>query len=826
MGSGDEQATVGFAIPPALAAITARYELLAEVGRGGMGIVYKARDRQTADLVAVKVIHPSVAADSVLVERFRNELLLARRITHRNVCRVFDLNQFDGVAVISMEFVEGRSLRDMLREMESMSTRQGLKIVRQIAAGLGEAHAQGVVHRDLKPENILVARDGTVKIMDFGIARLADSRVTATGQLLGTPAYMSPEQAEGMPADARSDIYSLGLVMYEMFCGRPAFTAETPVAFVAKHARELPVPPRAIEADLPLRIDDAIRRCLEKNPAGRFQSVEDLDAALSAGAGVQADSAEHGATALPERLGGWQRADWGVLAAAAAGLILFFACFSSVSLAPRSQVAFDHSVLRRVADEYLQRLGVSGPEIRTIGTINAGAYVYLAKSYGAAAARDAANNPVRYWTWTLDFDHGSIDIDHRGGLVSFSREAVPLDANARPFDESRRQASRAAQDFFGHTMSTLELEHETRGRVDEFAWLGPSAARGLRQRYSVEIDARGISSLRRSTDVPPGYSMDAFPFGEITMNEWGLPLAVVIGACACLFGFVNRRRASQHARWRTAVTIAAFVVGGGYFLATFRTFGLGGAIAVTVAVGMLFAVVTYLGSIALEILSRRRDAFKLDTLNTLFSAAAGRPAPALSILRGCALGLLLVGVDTAAIWGATAHGGGRLSMIHIGLLGALINSSAWPLGLVAGISLIQVLGLSLLVALAHGVVSRVPMPAWAATLSAAALLGASGIRVSMATVEPWYLTALVLSIDYLVLLTVFRLFDLLTLSAAIGTFGFWWANYPLLVMQQPIGAVAPRIAFVMWGLLIAAAAVLAFESTLRRGYRRVAAAFE
>src|SRR5215471_1397930 len=155
MPSGDDLPTVGFAVPPSLAAITIRYELLCEVGRGGMGVVYKARDAQTRDLVAVKVLHPSAAADPAIVDRFRNELLLARRITHKNVCRVFDLNEFAGTTVISMEFVEGRSLRELLREVESLSTRQGLKIARQVAAGLAEAHAQGVVHRDLKPENIL-----------------------------------------------------------------------------------------------------------------------------------------------------------------------------------------------------------------------------------------------------------------------------------------------------------------------------------------------------------------------------------------------------------------------------------------------------------------------------------------------------------------------------------------------------------------------------------------------------------------------------------------------------------------------------------------------
>src|SRR5262249_38209616 len=148
MNAGDDQATTGFNVPPALAALTERYELVAEVGRGAMGIVYKARDRQTGDFVAVKVINPAIATDPLLAERAKNELLLARRITHKNVCRVYDFNVFGDVTAISMELVEGRTLRAVLRDLEALSTRQGLRIVRQIAAGLAEAHAQGIVHRD------------------------------------------------------------------------------------------------------------------------------------------------------------------------------------------------------------------------------------------------------------------------------------------------------------------------------------------------------------------------------------------------------------------------------------------------------------------------------------------------------------------------------------------------------------------------------------------------------------------------------------------------------------------------------------------------------
>ena len=523
MGSGDDQATVGFAVPPALAAITARYELLAEVGRGGMGVVYKARDRQTGDLIAVKVIHPSVASDSVLVDRFRNELVLARRITHKNVCRVFDLNEFGGTTVISMELVDGRSLRGVLRDVESLSTRQGLKIVRQIAAGLAEAHARGVVHRDLKPENILIGPDGAVKIMDFGIARLIDSRVTATGHIIGTPAYMSPEQAEGRPADARSDIYSLGLVMYEMFCGRPAFVGETPIALVAKHVGETPLPPRAIEADLPVRIDAAIRTCLEKNPARRFQSVAELEAALSSGSGAGGDAPEHGGAQLPEHLTRWQRSDWLLVGAAAIGMIVFVSLFARVSLTPRSQVTFDRAVLRRIGEEHLQRLGVPGggeagggqPERRIRSVQNV-------RRRGGPRPREQSR-PL-------------LDVGRRvrprvarrraprtpGQLCA--RQATPIDsAPGRSTmrsgwrDKRSRTCSARAEarrwSSSGKRGAGLQLPRERRGPRQGS---GSAEQRRRRRAWACRCWAR----LRSSA----GLRDRVVPVGEVTMNEWGLPM--------------------------------------------------------------------------------------------------------------------------------------------------------------------------------------------------------------------------------------------------------------------------------------------------------------
>ena len=265
---------------PALRSLRERYDLLGELGRGGMGIVYRARDRETGDTVALKVLKPEIAARPELIERFKSELLLARKITHKNVCRVYELNRFGAVSAISMEYVEGESLRAVLGRYGGVPPRRGLEWAGQVCGGLAEAHAQGVVHRDLKPENILIDRKGQAKVMDFGIARSLESDATRTGTLIGTPAYMSPEQVEGKPPDARSDIYSLGLILYEMFTGECAFRADTPVAAALKRLHEAPPPARTIEPDLPERIDRALQRCLDKDPKKRFQLVAELEAAL------------------------------------------------------------------------------------------------------------------------------------------------------------------------------------------------------------------------------------------------------------------------------------------------------------------------------------------------------------------------------------------------------------------------------------------------------------------------------------------------------------------------------------------------------------------
>jgi len=264
----------------ALAALSQRYDILAEAGHGSMGNVYKARDRETGETVALKLLKPEIASDQAMMDRFKNELLFARKITHKNVCRVHEFNRINGIAYTSMEFVEGESLRSVLNRFGGLPLRKAIDLGGQICSGLKEAHVQGIVHRDLKPENVMIDAQGNVKIMDFGIARSMEAGTRLTGAMVGTPAYMAPEQVAGKPVDYRTDIYALGLIVYEVFTGAPAFRAENAVAVALKQMREAPTPPHEVEPTVPVSIERVILKCLEKEPPKRFQSMAELEIAL------------------------------------------------------------------------------------------------------------------------------------------------------------------------------------------------------------------------------------------------------------------------------------------------------------------------------------------------------------------------------------------------------------------------------------------------------------------------------------------------------------------------------------------------------------------
>jgi serine/threonine-protein kinase len=260
-----------------------RYEIQSVLGKGGMGIVYKAHDRELDDLVAIKTLRSEVlSADPSLLDRFKQEIRLARRITHPNVLRTHDLGESNGVRFLSMEFVKGLTLKHVLESGDILPTPVGLRIAKQVCAGLAAAHEVGVIHRDIKPQNILIEPTGGLKIMDFGIARLTEDRgMTATGTVIGTPDYMSPEQARGLPLDFRSDIYSTGVVLYEIFTGSLPFEGDSPLAVVLKHVNDAPPLPQSKNPRIDPKIATIIMRCMEKVPDSRFQAVSELYESLA-----------------------------------------------------------------------------------------------------------------------------------------------------------------------------------------------------------------------------------------------------------------------------------------------------------------------------------------------------------------------------------------------------------------------------------------------------------------------------------------------------------------------------------------------------------------
>jgi serine/threonine protein kinase/Tfp pilus assembly protein PilF len=254
-----------------------RYRILEEVGRGGMGSVYTAEDLELNIVVALKIIHPEFTRSARFIQQFKKEILLAREITHENVVRIHDFGDVEGIKFISMQYVEGESLDDLILKSGPLDIQRSLQICRQICQGLQAAHRKGIVHLDLKPHNILIDKDEHIYIADFGLAKsLEGGRARLTSKILATPEYISPEQARGQDVDQRTDIYALGCIMYEMMTGKPLFTSETVLGYIQKHLHEVPSMPSRSNRHISTYLDKLILKCLEKRPQRRYQSVTEI----------------------------------------------------------------------------------------------------------------------------------------------------------------------------------------------------------------------------------------------------------------------------------------------------------------------------------------------------------------------------------------------------------------------------------------------------------------------------------------------------------------------------------------------------------------------
>ena len=309
-----------------------RYEILEMLGEGGMGAVYKARDTAVDRLIALKLIRPDLAGNPAILQRFKQELVLARQVTHRNVVRIYDLGEADGLTFITMEYLDGKDLRSLLRAQGKFPVPEAISITEQILGGLQAAHAEGVIHRDLKPGNIMRDPQGRIVVMDFGLARtMGSDGLTQTGMMVGTMEYMSPEQAQAQPVDVRSDLYTVGLILYELLSGNTPFKADSALASLLKRTQERAVPVSEVERSVPSVLSAIVSKCLERGPADRYQSAQQLLDDLAAFQGRSPGGASVVSATLKPKRSGWigaatakqKRSLW--IGAAAFGLLVLAA---------------------------------------------------------------------------------------------------------------------------------------------------------------------------------------------------------------------------------------------------------------------------------------------------------------------------------------------------------------------------------------------------------------------------------------------------------------------------------------------------------------------
>ncbi|MBV8572401.1 MAG: protein kinase [Acidobacteriaceae bacterium] len=332
-----------------------RYEILQALGEGGMGSVFKARDREVDRVVALKVIRPELAGSQEMLQRFRQELVLASKITHRNVVRIYDLGLADGMRFISMEYIDGRELMDILRQRGKLPVREAAEIMLQVCKGLSVAHAEGVIHRDLKPQNIMVDNHGRAAVMDFGIAHSLDSKsyipqpgqpfvqgqsgLTVIGALLGTPRYMSPEQARSRRVDARSDLFTVGLIFYELLTGEVPGSKGSLGEVLKERSTKQIKPPAEVDASIPRPVSDIVGRCLQLDPEHRYQSADKVVEDLETWLGIRKR----------------QSRDWRAIAAIATLFVLLLGALTYTILRPAARAP--HSPVKILVSDFANKSG-------------------------------------------------------------------------------------------------------------------------------------------------------------------------------------------------------------------------------------------------------------------------------------------------------------------------------------------------------------------------------------------------------------------------------------------------------------------------------------
>jgi len=846
--------------PAVLTALAQRYDAIDELDRGGMGIVFRARDKETGGDVALKVLLPDIANNPELMERFKSELLLARKVTHKNVCRVHELIRLGSVAAISMEYVEGESLRAALKREQGFSIRYALNVTRQMLAGLKEAHAQGVVHRDLKPENILIAQDGTVKVMDFGIALSLNTGTTHSGGFLGTPAYMSPEQAQSKPADARSDIYSLGLVLYEIFTGSPTFTADTATAMLMKHVKEMPAAPRSLEPNLPDYLERVILKCLAKDSQKRFQTVSELETALEEQRPAEAILQEEPLPAPHHSV--WGQMDSVLLVLAFVGVLGFVVLRNEVFPASRFPLELDDISARREAEAVAKRLGraIPVPTIWESELQFGNDYsLQLLNGFMTAGKRSQLEivreiEPPIFWKVSFrslqdDIAFSTeaaperfVRLDRRGKLVEFlhpvSQGSVARDYRAPPVEQRRELARRAIEQACGVAAPVASLVENFGGEngasyaaawgQTEAAFYAENAVHikcALSGKAPIPSAANALWSLRAALRFFPGLG--------------AIYIAFIVFLASVLF--VKGQCHRSPVLWRRLPIAALAGLPAGWVLIP-ELQGAKPSMAMALLGGLAATAVLWLGVVGVEHHLRRRMSGEAAGYCLALRGRFQEPSVGLSIVRGAMLGIVLAGMQTLFAWLTLWFSPAAVSSPDKGLgfwLSAYLDptavghavASSWPALYVVCSAIFHGVFIGLMITGAmwldcKNYVRSAEKKGRAAgarmIVTMLLLIGANlslitvGVRLQFGATLGFSLSVFVIPTLWgAILAWIFWKYGALATMMATSTCVLCSLNYPLLFLLRDVGNATNWAVFVGWGILIAAATFAAFRTKFK-----------
>jgi tRNA A-37 threonylcarbamoyl transferase component Bud32 len=862
-------AAVGVIQTPVPAGVDARYEVLAEIGTGGMGVVYKARDRETGEIVALKVLRPELAGESVWMERFKEELRQARKVTHKNVCRIHEFVRTDDCAYISMEFVDGESLRQILNRFGALNARTCVTITLQMCAGLQEAHLQNVIHRDLKPENVMLDRNGQIKLMDFGIACSPQDSDQTNGKILGTPAYMAPEQAEGKFADSRTDVYASGLILYEMLTGRPAFSGDTPLEIALKQVRDIPATPRSLEPGIPPKLESAILRALSKTPEERFPSAEEFarNITLEFESTPVLEPAQTEELLQPMRAAHWQKTDWLLLGSGIAGAILFFVLVGKVlpygiyriELTRTAAIAKAESLVRAYAPElrhgeYAARFDAG---LQLLGLPK------LAAQRGARATLEQTRLHAHSWSVSQSnsgkredaFSPASsrFDFDVHGNLtfLRFARSAAKEnDPPANP-EPMKRQAAKFAEDVFDLELDASaanelrydaqsatwlraggeKLSSPTAGATPmEWTWRDP-AGREEGARIWLLTDRLAAAERIRPGDELPFTTDEERPhlykyFSEASFGIFFVGL-VVLGIAKRLF----LRRAPVVIAGAACLSLAMVVALGashqqdgptlnGYSGAGYVSeIGWGAFFFGWLIVGVTF----YFILVTPYHLAKEACPEHLSSLEAVVRGDYRSRSMGLALLRGVLFGGALLGLyalllDVLGRQGIAAFGTLPSDLVSGSATEALVKAFARSLS-----SSILDVWVSVLVPFA--LVYRLKKKPWLAVGAAGvfALLTATGLDgMELLPTVPYFSWVVA---QMLLLAAMFWLTDLLTCMVAVFTAETFLLTYTVMQIYGRTEPWVQRWGLVPWAVIALGGIILWSKPQIYAGFRRVAAAF-